>query len=155
VNIHTVGESFYFAYLWPCYFGTKLQISNATESVLYAGMGLGDNNWDTGVPNDGIYFVKADDGITCDFAVRKDGTATTVAAVHSFVAATDVTLEWFYDGVNVYAYVNGTLAATVAASNAYFPNDEYLTPTIDFTTGSGNARTCQIDFIRAIQIQST
>jgi len=41
------------------------------------------------------------------------------------VAATDVTLEWYFDGVNVYAYVNGVLAATVAASNACFPNTEY------------------------------
>ena len=82
-------------------------------------------------------------------------TSTTTEAVHSFVAATDVILEWYYDGTNVYAYVNGDLAATIAASNANFPNDEYMTPTIDFTTGSGDARTCQIDWLRAIQVQAT
>jgi len=154
VNLQAVGEAFYFASAWPCYFGTKLQMSHATESVLWAGMGLTDTNWDTGAPNDYIAFYKADGGITCDFVISQAGAATTTAAVHSFVAATDVILEWYYDGVNVYAYVNGTLAATVAVSNANFPNTEYLTPTIDFTTGSGNARTCQIDWIRAIQIQN-
>jgi hypothetical protein len=114
-----------------------------------------DTNWDTGEPDDYIAFYKADAGITCDFVVRQNGASTTTAAVHSFVAATDVILEWYYDGTNVYAYVNGTLAATIAASNANFPNDEYLTPTIDFTTGSGDARTCQIDWLRAIQVQTT
>ena len=155
VNIQAVGGAFYLASAWPCYFGVKLQMSHATETVLWAGLGTTDTNWDTGVPDDCIAFYKADDGITCDFVVRQNGASTTTAAVHSFVAATDVILEWYYDGTNVYAYVNGTLAATIAASNANFPNDEYLTPTIDFTTGSGNARTCQIDWLRAIQVQTT
>ena len=118
-------------------------------------MGTADTNWDTGIPNDAIYFHKDDGGTTCNFVIRQDGTATTTESVHTFVAATDVTLEWYFDGTNITAYVNGALAATVAVSNANFPNDEYLTPTIDFTTGSGDARTCQIDWIRAIQIQTT
>jgi len=156
LNLNAVGESFYFASAWPCYFGTKLQISNVTESDLWVGMGMTDSVWHgASIPNSGIYFEKVDAavGIT-DFVVRKGGVASAVAGVHTFVAATDVTLEWYFDGVNVYAYVNGTLATTVAVSNTSFPNVEYLTPTLEFKTGSGNARTCQVDWIRAIQIQT-
>jgi hypothetical protein len=155
VNMPVQGEAFLFGSAWPMYFGTKLRISDATESVLYAGVGLTDSNWDTGAPNDYIAFYKADAVTTANFIVAKGGTATTVESVATFVAATDVTLEFYFDGTNIYAYVNGVLATTIAASNANFPNTEYLTPTIDFTTGSAHVRTCQVDFVRAIQVQTT
>lgn len=153
VNVHTVCEPFYFAQKWPAYFGVKLQISNATETVLWAGLGLADDNWDTGAPNDYIAFYKADAGTTANFQIAKNGSSTSLESVHTFVAATDVTLEWYYDGTTVYAYVNGVEAGSIAASNANFSNDEPLAPTLDFTTGSGDARTCTVKWLRAIQIQ--
>lgn len=155
VNIHPVSEPFSFAAKWPMYFGVKLQMSNATETVFWAGLGLADDNWDTGAPNDYVAFYKADAGTTCNFQIAKNGAATTLESVHTFVAATDVTLEFYFDGTAFYVYVNGALAGSVAYSNANVPSDgEELTPTLDFTTGSGDARTCTVKWLRAIQIQN-
>lgn len=152
-NLHAHGEAFYFASAWPAYFGIRLKVSDSDESVLWAGLGLSDTNWDTGAPDDYIAFYSADAAATVNFQVAQDGTATSLEGVHTLVDNTYVTLEWYYDGTTVYAYVNGVLVGSIAASNANFPNDEYLTPTIDFTTGEGNAATCTVDWIRAIQIQ--
>jgi len=153
VNIHPITEPFRCALAWPLYLGAKFQISEATQSELWVGLGTADDDWNGGAPNDYIAFTKADGSAICGFAVAKNGTAATVAGVHTFVDATDVTLEFYYDGSNVYAYVNGVLAATVAVSNASFPNDEDLTPHFEFTTGAVAVETCQIAWLRAIQIQ--
>ena len=45
-------------------------------------------------------------------------------------------------------------AATVAASNANFPNDEHLAASIALLTGEGAANTLSVAWMRAIQIQS-
>lgn len=153
VNIHPVSEPFRCAAAWPLYFGARFQVSEATQSELWVGLGTADDDWNGGAPNDYIVFTKADGSASCSFAVAKNGTASTVEGVHTFVDATDVTLEFFFDGVNVYAYVNGVLAATVAVSNAAFPNDEDMTPHFEFTTGAVAVETCQIAWLRAIQVQ--
>lgn len=154
VNFHTISEPFYCAQKWPLYFGVKLQTNDADQSVLWAGVGSADDNWDTGAPNDYIAFYKADESGSVAFSVNKNGTASTVEGLGTMVDNTDMTLEFFYDGSNVYAYVNGALAATVADSNVSFPDDETLAPTLDFTTGEGNAATCTVKWLRAIQVQS-
>lgn len=153
VNIHPITEPFYCALAWPLYFGIKFRISEATQSELWAGLGTADDDWNTAAPNDYIVFTKADGSTSCSFSVAKDGSASTVEGVHTFVDATDVTLEFYYDGTNVYAYVNGVLAATVAASNAAFPDDEHMTPHFEFTTGAAAAETSQVAWIRTIQVQ--
>jgi len=154
VNLHPITEPFYCAAAWPLYFGAKFQISEATQSEVWAGIGTADDQWSSaGAPNDYIAFTKVDGSAICGFSVAKDGTASTVAGVHTFVDATDVTLEFYFDGTNVYAYVNGVLAATVAVSNTSFPNDEHMTPHFEFTTGDAAVETCQVAWIRAIQVQ--
>jgi hypothetical protein len=65
-----------------------------------------------------------------------------------------VTLEFFYWGSNVYAYVDGTLMATIADSDVGFPNDELLRLTFEFLTGEAVANTCIIKRLRFIQIQA-
>jgi hypothetical protein len=154
VNIHPITEPFYCAAAWPLYFGAKFQISEKTQSELWVGLGTADDDWNTAAPDDYIVFTKADGSTSCGFSVAKNGAASTVEGVHTFVDATDVTLEFYYDGTNVYAYVNGVLAATVAASNAAFPDDEHMTPHFEFTTGDTAAETSQVAWIRAIQIQN-
>lgn len=153
VNVHTISEPFYLAAKWPFYFGIKFQISDATQSELWAGLGTVDDDWNGGAPDDYIAFTKADGSTSCSFAMSKNTAVSAVEGVHTFVAATDVTLEFFYDGENVYAYVNGVLAATVAASNASFPNDEHMAPHFEFTTGEVAAKTCRVMWLRAIQVQ--
>lgn len=154
VNIHTVSEPFTFQYKWPCYFGVKLQSNDVTESVLWAGLGLADDNWDTGAPNDYVAFYKADAAATVNFQVAMNGASTSLESVATMVANTDVTLEFYFDGAAFYVYVDGVLAGSIAATNANVPDDgEELAPTLDFTTGEANAATCTVKWLRAIQIQ--
>lgn len=156
VNIHPVSEPFSFAAKWPFYFGVKLQSNDVTESVLWAGVGLADDNWDTGAPNDYVAFYKADAAATVNFQIAKNGTATSLESIATMATSTDITLECYFDGTAFYAYVNGVLAGSIAYSNANVPSDgEELTPTLDYTTGEANATTCTVKWLRAIQIQNS
>lgn len=49
-------------------------------------------------------------------------------------------------------YVNGVKQTRPAITN--LPNDEFLTPSIHFLTGEGNANVAEFDWIRVIQIQA-
>lgn len=153
-NIQVNGESFYFANAWPCYFGARWQISSATQSDILVGLCITDTDL-LGAMTDGIYFRKVDGSTSLNFVLEQDSTETETEGVATVAAATWYTTEFYFDGTNVYAYVNGVLVATVAATNANFCNDEYLTPSIHFLTGDNAAITCTVDWIRALQIQQT
>lgn len=149
-NIQLNGEAFKFNGNLPLYFGIRFKASEATQSDFLVGMAITDTDALGGL-TDGVYFRKVDASTSVSFVVEKDSTESTVA-VQTFAANTYNIYEFYYDGTNIYAYINGTLAATVAGSATNVPNDEYLTPTIHFLAGEAAAHTCTIDWVRAIQI---
>lgn len=154
VNLHTISEPFTFASAWPFYFGVKLQSNDVTQSELWAGVGLADDDWNGGAPNDYVAFYKADAAATVNFQIAKDGAATSLESIATMVTSTDITLECYFDGTTFYAYVDGVLAGSIAATNANVPDDgEELAPTLEFTTGETNAATCTVKWLRAIQVQ--
>lgn len=130
------------------YFGARLQISNATESDLFVGLSITSTDILGGV-TDSVGFRKVDASTAMEFITEKDSTETATASVLTVVAATNYALEFFFDGTSVEAFVNG---ASVGKHTANICNDELLTPSIHFLTGSANARTCQVDWVRCIQI---
>lgn len=154
VNLHTISEPLTFQYRYPAYFGIRLQTNDADQSVLWAGMGMADDDWHGSVPNDYCAFYKADEGTDVAFAVSKDGAATSLAGVATLADNQAVTLEMYFDGTTFYAYADGVLKGSIAYTNANVPSDgEELAPTIEFLTGEGNAATCTIQWARWIQVQ--
>lgn len=150
VTMQLAGESFGFAVAttYLTYFGIRLQISNATESDFIVGLCITDTDLLAGM-TDGVYFRKVD-GSTALACVTETGSAETeTTGVHTMVAATNVNLEFYFDGTSTVFFVNGTAVATHTAGH---PTTELVTPSVEFLTGSGNARTMQIDWIRAFQV---
>jgi len=148
-TVQALGEAFKLAAGKQCYFGTRIAISDATESDFLVGLFITNATPLTAV-TDGVYFRKIDGTTTMNFVLEKDNGETATAYGSALVAATYYTLEWYFDGTNVDWWVNGVLQTRPVVTN--LPDDEWLTPGIEFLTGAVAAITCRVDWIRAIQI---
>lgn len=146
------GENISFAAEYPTYFGVQFQINDVDQTDCLFGVCITDTACIDAV-SDGIYFRSVDATGVVNFVLEQDSVET-VNAVNTMTDATDVTLEFLYWGSNISAYVNGVLAVTVADSDANFCNDELLRLTLEFLTGEAIANTCQIAWVRLIQIQN-
>ena len=148
INLQKLGEGFQPAAETLIYFGIQLQINDATQTDFLVGLCITDTALLGGM-TDGIYFRKADASTTVSAVLEQDSTETTATA-HTLVDATDVTLEFVCDGVTVTFFVNGVALAALAQTNV--PDDELLTPSIEFLTGEAVANTCLIKWMRARRI---
>lgn len=144
-------ESFSFASKWPFYYGVKFAQVDADQADMIMGLSINDEEVIGGV-TDGLYFRTVDQSATLSLVLEKDS-AETATAVATVVDATAMTAELYFDGTNLYCYIDGTLAATVAYTNANFPNDEHLAPLLAVATGEGTANIMTIYWARAIQIR--
>jgi hypothetical protein len=150
VNMQVTKEAFKLASDKPCYFGVRFKISGATESDFIVGLCITDTTLLGGM-TDGVYFRKVDGSTAVNFVLEKNSTETT-GQVHTAVADTFVTLEFYFDGTNIDAYVDGVVQTRLAMTN--LPDDEELTPSIHFLTGAAAAITMTVDWIKVIQIKS-
>jgi len=151
-NVQLKGEAFDLASTNRVYFGIKLQVNDATQTDLLCGLCITDTTLLGGM-TDGVYFECLDGSTDINFVLEKDSTETTSAAAYGTLAdATDVVLEFFFDGTNVDCWVNGTLKTRLATTN--LPDNEQLTPSIHFLTGEAAAQTCSVAWWRVIQVNA-
>jgi hypothetical protein len=143
-----LGEAFLPTSSNQIYFGIKLQISDATQSDFLVGLCITDTTVLGGM-TDGLYFRKVDGATACTFVVET-GSAETETAACTITAATDVILEFWWNGTALNFYVDGVLTGTPAIT--YIPTAEYLTPTIAFLTGDDAAITMTVSWMRAGQV---
>jgi hypothetical protein len=157
INLQKIGENFGFgAGQSATYFGIRLKISDATQSDFIAGLCI-TNTALLGGMTDGVFFRKVDGSTALAAVTEKDSTETESAAVHTIVADTWVTLEFFFDGATVEFFVNGRSVATHLDDEeeeivSNIPDNELLTPSIHFLTGATAAKTMTVDWVRVIQI---
>jgi len=154
VSLQVKGEAFKMdATTKNVYFGISFQVSEATQSDFLVGLCVTDTALLGGM-TDGVYFESVDASTDINFVLEKDSTETTSAsAVGTLADSTDVTLEFIFDGTYVDAWVNGTLQTRLAVTN--LPDNENLTPSIEFLTGAASAETMTVNWMRAIQIDGT
>jgi hypothetical protein len=133
-----------------CYFCVTFQVNDADQTDVLLGVAVTDSALLGGV-TDGLYFRSVDETGVLNFVLEKDSVESTTAAV-TLTDAADVTAEWYYDGANVKAYINGTEVASIARTDASFPNDELMRLSMEFLTGEAVANTCTIKRVRLIQI---
>jgi hypothetical protein len=138
----TAGENVLLDGSYYTYFGTKLQIDDATQSDLLVGLCVTDTDC-LGAVTDGVYFRKID-GSTDLNCVMEKGSVEDPSSVLTVVADTDYILEFLFDGRQLRAYVDGTLA---------FPNTEELRLTVEFLTGEDAAKTCTMSWLRLIHLR--
>jgi hypothetical protein len=131
------------------YFGINFQVSDATQSDMLVGICITDTTLLGGM-TDGVYFECLDGSTDINFVLEKDSTETTsAAAVGTLADATNITLEFFFDGTNIDAYVNGVVQTRLATTN--LPDDEQLTPSIAFLAGEAVAKTMTVNWWRSIK----
>ena len=150
-QLQKIGENFGMAAgQTALYFGIRLKSNEATQSDFLVGLCITDPTLLGGM-TDGVYFEKLDGGTGISFVTEKNSTEEQTDSLAVFAANTYTTLEFFFDQTTdlVYAYVDGTLVATHTTNLC---DDELLTPSIAFLTGSAAAKTLTVDWIRAIQI---
>jgi len=151
-SIQLKGEAFDFASGNLVYFGIKFQVSEAAQSDFLAGLCITDTALLGGM-TDGVYFECLDGSTDINFVLEKDSTETTSAsAVGTLADATDIVLEFLFDGTNVDCYVNGAVKTRLATTN--LPDNEQLTPSVEFLTGAASAETMSIAWMRTIQINA-
>lgn len=152
VNLQVKGEAFDLASGNYAYFGISFQTNDADQVDILAGLCITDTTLLGGM-TDGIYFESLDGSTDINFVLEKDSTETTsAAAIGTLADATDVILEFLFDGTNVDCWVNGTLQTRLATTN--LPDNEQLTPSIHFLTGEAVANTLTVNWMRAIQINA-
>lgn len=151
LQIQAIGEAFYFANRYPAYFGIEFQTNDADQVDILVGLTITDTSAVTAV-SDGIYFRTVDESAVLNFVLEKNSVETTTAAA-TLVDDTWIRAEFYYDGGDyVRAYIDGSLVATIARTDASFPDDEHLTPTIAILTGESVANTMTIRSARGAQI---
>ena len=152
VQAQLLGEAFYLVGQYPAYFGCRFKAVDVDQTDLLVGLCITDTTAIAAV-SDGAYFRSVDESAVLNFVLEKDSGETSNAAA-TLVDDTWIVAEFYYDGVtSIYAYIDGTLVATVALTDANFPDDEYLTPTLAMLTGEAIANTVTIDWVRAYQIR--
>lgn len=151
ITVQGHSEAFKFASRWPAYYGCKFQLVDADQTDFFAGWCIKDTTLEAGM-TDGIYFRLVDQSAVLSLVLEQDSAETT-SEIATLADATDYTLEMYYDGDYVHAYLNGALAVSVAATNANFCNDEDLCGTFGIQAGEGAANNAKLYWARAIQVQ--
>jgi hypothetical protein len=147
------GENVSFAADYPTYFGIQFAIDDATNTDILAGFCVTDTTCLDGVDT-AMYFRSIDTDPTLYFVLEQD-TNESATAVATLANATNIHCEFLYSAHNVYVYVNDVLTATIADTDANFPNDELMRLTLEFLTGAaGGASTCTVRELSFIQIQA-
>lgn len=152
VTLQSFSEIAYFAQKWPAYFGIKFQHVDPTQTDIHFGWIIRDTDIAGGV-SDGIYLRSADASAALNLVLEKNSTESTTTIVSTLAAATDYTVELYYDGDYIHAYVNGALIASVADTDANWCDDEHLCATVDNDAGEGSANNMTVYWARAIQLQ--
>lgn len=141
-----VGESFLMEAGKKAWFVARFQVSDATQSDWVMGLQITDTT--PLAVTDGIYFRKDDGDTNIDLVVIKDSTATTEAGIGTNADATDVTVAFYYNGVDaVIGYIDGVAQASLAVTN--LPDDEELTISFGIQNGEAVAKTMSVDYIFA------
>lgn len=145
------GEWVQFNGPYPTVFSAKVKINDADQTDLFIGLTVTDTDA-LGAVTDGMYFRSVDGSATIYFVMEKDSVES-ATAVGTLLDDTWMRLEFYYDGDDVMVYVDDVLVATIADTDANFPDNEALRLTIEFLTGEGTANTCYVEHLRLIHIR--
>lgn len=147
--LQKVGESFKFEASKKLFFKARFAVSDATQSDFVVGLQITDTT--PLAVTDGVYFRKDDGDANLDFVVIKNSTASTSTAIATVVAATYLTVGFYYNGVDEVVYAasvdnnNPTVLGKLAVTN--LPDDEELTISFGIQNGEAVAKTMSIDYI--------
>jgi hypothetical protein len=134
------------------YFRLKASIDDVDQTDFFAGFCITDTAI-LGGATDRIGFQSVDGDAGVDFLVEKNSTETKTEDVGTMTDATEIDLEFVWDGAasSLYSYVDGSLASTQTATTN-LPNDEELRLSIEFLTGEAVANVMTIRKLTFCQV---
>ncbi len=131
------------------FFGARVTPSDATQSDLAVGLqiAVASNNFLT--PVNGLFFRKDDDAAAIALVSRAASVETTTGAVATLTDATQVELQFYYDGIDsVWGAVNGTVVGRLTP--AALPS-VLMGFTFGVQNGAAAAKTLDIDQVFVAQ----
>ena len=136
------GEAVDLSGLGNLFVRARFAINDVDQTDFLVGVCVTDTDC-IGAVTDGMYFRSVDESAVLQFVAEKDSveSATNIATLTD---AGYIDVYYHHDGTTVYYYVNGSLAGSLARSDASFPNDELLRLTLEFLTGEAAANTCTL-----------
>jgi len=153
-NVQALGSQFKLQTGKPMYFGAKLTVSDATQSDLVVGLFGVDTTLTAAssthaldVSAGGVGFTKLDGVTAVNFKTFTTATEKNTASASTLDTAAHV-YEFYWDGSVLIGYVDGAFVASFSSNIT----TEVLTPSINFRTGEGAAKTLTIHWMRAIQV---
>lgn len=150
IQIQSNAELFSFAAAYPFYMRIVWQAADVDQTDFLFGACITDTTLLGGM-TDGIYFQSVDGTGAVTLEIEKDSSATSVA-VGTMTDATDMTLELYWNGTAVSAWVdNVQVASAIAVTN--LPDDELLAFSIAMLTGEAVANTLTVKEAVMYQIQ--
>ena len=153
ISLQAVGENFEFTSNQSMvYFGIEIASNDADQSDVLAGLCITDTTLLGGM-TDGVYMESVDGSATASNVTEKDSSETQTDSVGTLTDAGFHTLEFFFDGSSVYFFFDGTQNSTIHTAN--IPDDEALTPSLEYLTGEAVANTLDIRRWSAFQIGRT
>ncbi len=135
---------------YEMWFETRVALSDATNSALFAGLiNLITTPFTGGNITDGFYFTKASGSTALGFnAIGSSVALTGLTSIATMANATFITLGVWVDTLgNINVYVNDNKVGTIAAAGG-FPAVA-LAVTLGVKTGGSAAKTLSVDYILA------
>ena len=97
-------------------------------------------------PTDGIWFHSPDESADIHIHCVKDSVYTSASSIGTMVDATDITVGFYWDGVDtIHYFVDDVEQGTL--SSGTIPDDEYLSVSFGCQNGEAIANTMTTDFI--------
>ena len=153
ISIQAIGENYELTSNQSLvYFGAQIAINDVDQTDILGGLCITDTTLLGGM-TDGVYFESLDGAATISTITEKDSSETQNDSVGTLSDATFKFIEFFFDGSSVYFFIDGTQATNIHTAN--IPDDEVLTPSLEFLTGEATANTCDIRQWQVFQIGRT
>ena len=152
VNLQMDGASWKLSSGLPAYFGIRFSVDVDTQVDFLTGLCVTDTDL-LGAMTEGAYFRKVDGSTNVEF-VTELGSVESSNIVDVYAAGTYVTYEFYFDGSDMYVYVDSVLTLTISNSITLLPDTSLLTPSIHFLSGVAvTTDEMSIDWLRAFQVQ--
>ena len=149
----TAGENVKLNGAYPLYLCLKFAVNDVDQTDLLFGVCVTDAGPDClGGVTDGLYIRSVDESAVLHLVMEKNSVESSTA-IQTMVDGTTYTVEVYYDGSSVFAYVDGTQVAELLDDSPTFPNDEDMRLTFEFLTGDGSSNTCTVYEMRMIHLR--
>lgn len=152
VAMQYVKESLTIRAGYKAWFTARFQCNDVDQNDIIFGLYVTDTDPLAGV-TDGIYFISVDGSASVDLYVRvDDAVAVSSTGLGTLVDATNMRVDWYYDGgTTVTGYIDGVAKAslTLTAAQLAALDDETLALSLAMYAGEAAANTLQVDWIGA------